>query len=31
MYFAALFILICAYLLLVQVVKQWFVRKYGID
>lgn len=31
MYFAALFILICAYLLLVQIVKQWFVRKYGID
>ena len=30
-YFAALFILICAYLLLVQIVKQWFVRKYGID
>ena len=31
MYFTALFILITAYLLLVQLVKQWFVKKYGID
>jgi len=31
MYWTALFILIAAYLLLVQLVKQWFVKKYGID
>jgi Mg2+-importing ATPase len=30
-YFIALFIIVAAYLLLVQAVKKWFVRRYGYD
>jgi Mg2+-importing ATPase len=31
MYFVALFLMVSTYLLLVQVVKKWFIRKYGYD
>lgn len=31
MYFVALFIMVVAYLFLVQVVKKWFIRKYGYE
>jgi hypothetical protein len=31
LYFVALFIMVITYLLLVQVVKNWFIRKYGYD
>jgi Mg2+-importing ATPase len=31
MYFVALLLMVSTYLLLVQVVKKWFIRKYGYD
>jgi len=31
MYFVALFIMVITYLLLVQIVKKWFIRKYGYE
>lgn len=31
LYFAVLFVVVCTYLLLVQIVKTWFIRKYGYD
>jgi len=30
-YFMALFLMVATYLLLVQVVKKWFIKKYGYD
>jgi hypothetical protein len=31
MFFVALLIIIVAYLFLVQLVKKWFIRKYGYE
>jgi len=30
-YFVALYLIVCAYLSMVQIVKSWFVKKYGYD